>query len=155
MRRFLAHCLTTALALGVAAWVLPGVRVISISALFVAALVLGFVNTIVKPLLFLLTLPITVLTLGFFYLVVNGLAFALAAWVVPGFEVRSFGWARSSSGWAPCSSAASTAGPTSNLRCWPLHADAKNPQPGCAGRHADGDAELDHRCAGLFKHARI
>ena len=93
MRRFLAHCLTTALALGVSAWVLPGVRVISISALFVAALVLGFVNTIVKPLLFLLTLPITVLTLGFFYLVVNGLAFALAAWAVPGFEIRSFGWA--------------------------------------------------------------
>ena len=93
MRRFLAHCLTTTLALGVSAWVLPGVRVISISALFVAALVLGFVNTIVKPLLFLLTLPITVLTLGFFYLVVNGLAFALAAWAVPGFEIRSFGWA--------------------------------------------------------------
>ena len=93
MRRFLTHCLTTALAIGCAAWVLPGVRVTSISALFVAALVLGFVNTIVKPLLFLLTLPITVLTLGFFYLVVNGLAFALAAWMVPGFEVRSFGWA--------------------------------------------------------------
>ena len=41
----------------------------------------------------LLTLPITVLTLGLFYIVVNGLAFALAAWLVPGFDVSSFGWA--------------------------------------------------------------
>ena len=47
----------------------------------------------VKPVLVLLTLPITVVTLGLFYLVVNGLAFWLAAWLVPGFGVRSFLWA--------------------------------------------------------------
>ena len=91
MNRFFAHWLTTALALGVAGWILPGVTISSPTVLLVAALVLGFVNAVVKPILVLLTLPITVMTLGVFYLVVNGMAFALAAWLVPGFTVRSFG----------------------------------------------------------------
>lgn len=93
MSSFLAHWVTTALALGAAAWILPGVEVASLPALAAAALVLGFVNAVVKPLLLLLTLPLTVMTLGLFYLVVNGLVFAFAAWIAPGFEVRSFGWA--------------------------------------------------------------
>lgn len=93
MPRFLAHWLTTALALGAVAWILPGVVITSLPALAVAALVLGLVNAVVKPLLLLLTLPLTVLSLGVFYLVVNGLAFAFAALLVPGFEVRSFFWA--------------------------------------------------------------
>ena len=93
MSRFLAHWVTTAFALGATSWVLPGVQVDSIVALMVAALVLGFVNAVVRPILVLLTLPITFLTLGLFYLIVNGLAFALAAWLVPGFGVRGFGWA--------------------------------------------------------------
>ena len=91
MARFLAHWITVAVALAVAAWILPGVVFTSLPALLVAALVLGFINATVRPLLLILTLPITVLTLGLFYLVVNGLAFALAALVVPGFEVRSLG----------------------------------------------------------------
>ena len=93
MSLFFAHWLTTALALGVAAWVLPGVQIDSLAALIVSAFVLGFVNAVVKPFLVFLTFPITIITLGLFYLVVNGLAFALAAWIVPGFGVRSFGWA--------------------------------------------------------------
>ena len=93
MAWFLVNWLTTALALGAAAWILPGVTLASLPALAVAALVLGIVNSVVKPVLVVLTLPLTVLTLGLFYFVVNGLAFALAAWIVPGFEVRSFGWA--------------------------------------------------------------
>ncbi len=93
MTQFLAHWITTALALGAVSWMLPGVTLNSLPALLVAALVLGFVNAVVKPVLVLLTLPITVLTLGLFYLVVNGLAFAFAAWLVPGFDVSSFGWA--------------------------------------------------------------
>ncbi len=88
--RFLAHWLTTAAALGVTAWILPGVRVDSLAALAVSALVLGFVNAIVRPLLVLLTLPFTVLTLGLFYFVVNGIPFGLAAFLVPGFSVASF-----------------------------------------------------------------
>jgi putative membrane protein len=69
------------------------VTVDSWTALAVAALVLGVVNAFVRPILTLLTLPITVLTLGLFLLIVNGTAFALAAWVVPGFSVDGFWWA--------------------------------------------------------------
>ncbi len=91
MSRFLAHWITTAVALGVAVWIVPGVRVESFPALLVAALVLGFVNAIVRPILVILTLPITILTLGLFYLVVNGAAFALTSVLVPGFRVDSIG----------------------------------------------------------------
>jgi putative membrane protein len=87
MTRFLAHWATTAVALGVAVWVVPGVRAASIPALLVAALVLGFINAVVRPILVILTLPITILTLGLFYFVVNGAAFALTSFVVPGFSV--------------------------------------------------------------------
>ena len=90
---FFVNWLTTAVALGAVAWILPGVTIASLPALAVAAIVLGIVNAIVKPVLVLLTLPLTVMTLGVFYLIVNGMAFALAAWIVPGFEVRSLGWA--------------------------------------------------------------
>jgi len=92
MLRFLLHWLTVTIALAAAAWLLPGVVVESTEALLIAALVLGFINGIVRPILMILTLPITVLTLGLFYLVVNGIAFFLAAWLVPGFAVTSFGW---------------------------------------------------------------
>lgn len=93
MTYFFLHWLTTAIALAAAAWILPGVTLTSLPALAAAALVLGFVNAIVRPILVVLTLPITLLTLGLFYLVVNGLAFGLAALLVPGFMVASFGWA--------------------------------------------------------------
>jgi putative membrane protein len=88
---FIAHWLVTGIALVAADWLLDGVRVRSGAALVLGALVLGLVNALVKPVLVVLTLPITVITLGFFYLVVNGLAFALAAALVPGFEVASLG----------------------------------------------------------------
>lgn len=91
--RFLTHLLVTAVALACAAYLLPGIHITSWAALAVASLVLGFINTIVRPVLVLITLPITILTLGIFYLVVNGIAFGLAAAIVPGFEVDSFGWA--------------------------------------------------------------
>lgn len=89
MSRFLIHWITTAIALAVCEQILPGVRVDSVATLAIAALVLGFVNAIIRPILFFLTLPFTVLTLGLFYLVVNGAAFALAAALVPGFAVDS------------------------------------------------------------------
>ena len=90
---FLVNWLTTGLALGAVAWILPGVTIVSLPALAVAAIVLGIVNAVIKPVLVVLTLPLTVMTLGVFYLIVNGVAFALAAWIVPGFEVRSLWWA--------------------------------------------------------------
>jgi putative membrane protein len=91
--RFLRHWFTVTVALAVTVWILPGVEVNSWGALLWGGLVLGLVNATVRPVLFILTLPITVFTLGLFYLVVNGVAFAIAAAIVPGFEVASVGWA--------------------------------------------------------------
>ena len=91
MAFFLLHWALTALAVGVAAYILPGVAVSSGLALAIGALMLGLVNALLKPVLVILTLPLTVLTLGLFYFVVNGLTFALAAAIVPGFSVASFG----------------------------------------------------------------
>lgn len=91
MRSFLVHWLITAVALAVTAKLVPGVHVSSLPALVISGLVLGLVNAFVRPVLVVLTLPITILTLGLFYLVVNGAAFALAAAVVPGFTVVSLG----------------------------------------------------------------
>ncbi|MCL4846487.1 MAG: phage holin family protein [Acidobacteria bacterium] len=89
MTRFLVHWAVVAIGLAVAARVVPGVHVESTGALLVGALVLGFVNAVVRPVLLVLTLPITVVTLGLFYFVVNGLAFMLAAAVTRGFTVAS------------------------------------------------------------------
>ncbi|MEE2637965.1 MAG: phage holin family protein [Acidobacteriota bacterium] len=89
-RTFFVHWLTTAAALGITAWLLSGVHVDSVFSLGIAALVLGLVNALVRPLLLLFTLPFTVLTLGLFYFVVNGAGFGLAAALVPGFRVASF-----------------------------------------------------------------
>jgi putative membrane protein len=88
--RFLIHLVVVAVALWVAAHLVPGIGFRSPTTLLLAALVLGLVNALVRPVLFILTLPITILTLGLFYLVVNGLAFALTAALVPGFTVTSF-----------------------------------------------------------------
>src|SRR5262249_26313451 len=93
MRRFLVHWLVLALALFVCSRVLPGVHVDSYTTLAVGSPVLGFINAIIRPILLVLTLPLTLLTLGLFYFVINGVAFGLAAWVVPGFDVDSIGWA--------------------------------------------------------------
>jgi putative membrane protein len=91
MARFILHWLVTAIALGAAAYLVPGIHVASGPTLALAALALGFVNAVLRPVLVLLTLPLTVLTLGLFYLVVNGAAFGIAAALVPGFQVASFG----------------------------------------------------------------
>jgi putative membrane protein len=91
MRSFLIHWLFTGIALGIAAHFVPGIVVSSTAALVFGALVLGLVNAVVRPVLVVLTLPITVVTIGLFYLIVNGAAFALAAGLVPGFAVASFG----------------------------------------------------------------
>lgn len=91
MKRFLTHWAVVCLSLWVAAKLVPGVEVRSFWVLMLSGLVLGFVNAVVRPVLTLLTLPITVLTLGLFYLLVNGAAFAFAALLVPGFAVRSPG----------------------------------------------------------------
>jgi len=88
---FLVHWAIVAASLWITAYLIPGVVVRSVPALLVAALVLGLVNALVRPVLTILTLPITIITLGLFYLVVNGAAFALSAALVPGFELAGFG----------------------------------------------------------------
>ena len=93
MPRFLIHWATVAASLWVATEVVPGIRVRSFVVLAIAAMVLGLINACIRPLLVVLTLPITLLTLGLFYLVVNGLSFGLAAWLVPGFTVAGLGTA--------------------------------------------------------------
>lgn len=86
----LVHWIVLAVALWAASNLVPGVRVASWQALAIGAAVLGVVNAVVRPVMTILTLPITILTLGLFYLVVNGAAFGLAAAMVPGFEVGSW-----------------------------------------------------------------
>ena len=88
---FLIHCIVLAVALAVTANIVSGVTIDSWPSLVIAAVVLGVVNALVKPILTILTLPVTLLTLGLFYLVVNALCFSLAAWLSPGFHVASFG----------------------------------------------------------------
>jgi putative membrane protein len=81
-----------AIALLVVAYLYPGVQIQDWKAAAVAALVLGLVNALVKPILVILTLPVTILTLGLFLLVINALLFWAVANLVPGFHVNGF-WA--------------------------------------------------------------
>jgi len=83
--------LTTALGIGVAAQVLPGIQVDGVWPTVVAALLLGLVNVTLRPILLFLTLPLTVVTLGLFALVINGAMLALVASVVKGVHVAGFG----------------------------------------------------------------
>jgi len=82
--------LISALSVMAAAYIVPGVRVASFWSALIAALVIGLVNALVRPILLLLTLPINILTLGLFTLVINALMFWLASSVVKGFDVISF-----------------------------------------------------------------
>jgi putative membrane protein len=90
--RLLLLWILNAVALLAVTWLLPSIQVSGFGAALIAALVLGFINTLVRPVLALLTLPITVLTLGIFYLVLNGFLFWLASALLPGFHVAGF-WA--------------------------------------------------------------
>jgi len=88
--RLLPLWMLNAAALLAVTWLLPSIQITSVGAALLAALVLGLINTLVRPVLALLTLPITVLTLGVFYLVLNGLLFWLASALIPGFAVSGF-----------------------------------------------------------------
>ncbi len=89
--KLIVRWLLLAAALLLVAHLYPGVTVASYGAAMVAALVLGLLNTLVRPLLVLLTLPVTVLTLGLFLFVINALMFWSAAGVLSGFHVTGFG----------------------------------------------------------------
>ncbi len=91
MRGFVLRSLITMLGLYLASELLSGVTLAGTGTFIIAAVLLGFINAIVRPLLFVLTFPLTVLTLGLFIFVLNGVMFALVATLLPGFEVAGFG----------------------------------------------------------------
>ncbi|ANN69040.1 phage holin family protein [Bordetella bronchialis] len=82
-----------AVALLVVAYLLPGISVASFGSALIAALVLGLLNMLVKPVLVLLTLPITIVTLGLFLIILNALLFWFAGSILKGFQVNGFWWA--------------------------------------------------------------
>ena len=86
MKGFFYRLLITAFGLW-AATIVPGVEIIGWRALLVSALLLGIVNAVIRPVILILTLPLTVLTLGLFIFVVNGISLGIVAWLVPGFEL--------------------------------------------------------------------
>src|SRR5256714_5891539 len=88
--RLLLHWLVNALALLALPYVFTTIKVDSFTTALIAALVLGLVNTVIRPILVLLTLPVTVLTLGLFIFVINGLLFWAVGSLVPGFHVSGF-----------------------------------------------------------------
>lgn len=92
MLRLALGWVLNAVALLLVAYLLPSVHVASFGSALIAALVLGFVNLLVRPVLVLLTLPATVFTLGAFYFVLNGLLFWMVGSILKGFEVGGF-WA--------------------------------------------------------------
>ena len=87
---FLVHWAVMTFALWVASHVFKGIKYSSAGALWVAALLLGLANAVVRPILVWLTLPLTILTLGLFLLVINALMVLLVSALVKGFEVRGF-----------------------------------------------------------------
>lgn len=89
----IGYLLVNTLAVLISAYILPGVHVSSLGTALVLAIILGILNTIVRPILIILTLPITVLSLGLFIFVINALIILLATKLVPGFRVDGFWWA--------------------------------------------------------------
>lgn len=87
MKGFVIRLLITALGLWVADRLLPGIVITGTGSLIVSALLLGLVNAVIRPIILILTLPLTVLTLGLFVLIVNGISLGIAAWLVPGFHI--------------------------------------------------------------------
>jgi putative membrane protein len=91
MEALLIQIVVVGLLLYVIARIVPGIEIDGVGHALLAGLVLGIINALVRPLLVILTLPITILTLGLFLLVINALLLRLAAAIVPGMRVRSFG----------------------------------------------------------------
>ncbi|GBD31219.1 MAG: membrane protein [Gemmatimonadales bacterium] len=91
MYQFLSRFFVSGLGLLVADALLPDIRFDGALSLWTAALLLGIVNAVVRPIVILVTLPLTVLTLGVFLLVVNGAMLLLVAWIMPGFHVEGLG----------------------------------------------------------------
>ncbi len=90
LSEFLVHWAITAFALWVASAIFHGISFSNKQSLLIAALLLGFANAIVRPVLIVLTLPLTLITFGLFLLVINALVIMLVAAIVPGFRISGF-----------------------------------------------------------------
>lgn len=90
MRGLLIRFLVTGIAVLVASEVVPGISLDSVPAGMAAAVVLALLNAVVRPVLYLLSLPFIIVTLGLFMVIVNALLLQLAAWLVKGFHVEGF-----------------------------------------------------------------
>lgn len=90
---FLIRLLVSALAAMLSAYLLPGVKIDNFITALILALVLAILNLLVKPVLIILTLPVTIVTLGLFLLVINAIIILLASKLVSGFRVDGFWWA--------------------------------------------------------------
>jgi putative membrane protein len=84
---FIVRVLVNAATIALAAALIPGLHLDGATPALLAGVVLGLINALVRPVLVVLTLPLTLLTLGLFLLVLNGLCLAATAWLVPGFDI--------------------------------------------------------------------
>ena len=91
--KFLIDLLIRALVLLLTAYIVPGFRIDSYTTAVIVSLVLAILNLLVKPLLILLTLPATILTLGLFLFIINAILLVLASRLIDGFKIESFGTA--------------------------------------------------------------
>ena len=91
--QFIIQLLLSALAVILAAYILPGIHVKSFLNAIIFALILSLLNIFVEPIMVLLTFPITIITMGLFLFVINALIVMLAGAIVPGFKVDGFWWA--------------------------------------------------------------
>ncbi|WP_306463972.1 phage holin family protein [Nitrosospira sp. NpAV] len=87
---FMAHWGITALSLWLAGFIFHGISFTSKKSLFVSALLLGFANAVIRPMVIVLTIPLTLITFGFFLLVINALMMLLVSSLVPGFKISGF-----------------------------------------------------------------
>ena len=87
---FLTRWLVITVAILAASWIVSGIHVDSVATAIIAAALLGFVNIFIRPILLILTLPLTILTLGIFAFLLNAFLLAAVAYFVPGFEVEGF-----------------------------------------------------------------
>jgi len=93
MLKLIMRWVVSALALYIVSKILPGIRLADFWSALVAVLVIGLINALIKPILFLLTLPVTILSLGLFTFVLNALMLVLASRLTPGFQIDGFGTA--------------------------------------------------------------
>ena len=95
LRRFLQSWAINTLAVLVTVYIVPGIHFTDNSLLtpFVTSLVLGILNAFIRPIVMLLALPLLIFTLGLFMLVINALLLSLVDWLLPQFQIDSFGWA--------------------------------------------------------------